>query len=391
MELGAVIMFLAFLLVAAPFVSNVTKIPITVIEIALGVFGAYVGLLRDLLFFDLLAHVGFLYLMFLVGMEVNLKEFSFSKKGIFKRAALFFVTLYVLSVGVTLYCGLSLIYIAIFPIFSLGILMTLVKEYGKREAWLSTALAIGVIGELLSIVVVIILNSSLKTGVNEQFFFTLAALVGFLVIFVCLFKFAKVLFWWFPELKIVMMPYHDNRDIDIRLSMAMLFAMIAVMMVLGIDQVLGAFLAGLFLTSFFGHKRDLPEKLNSFGFGFFVPLFFIHVGSTLPLSAFTDSAVLELALFIMAVLVLIRLAGSFVAFFDYFGFKNTLLFSLSNSIPLTFLVAIGTLAHNAHAISDTEYYAIVVASMISAVALILIIKLLHQQFRVRPRAGRERR
>jgi Kef-type K+ transport system membrane component KefB len=66
------------------------------------------------------------------------------------------------------------------------------------------------------------------------------------------------------------------------------------------------------------------------------------------------------------------------SYLGYFGFKNTVLFSLSNSIPLTFLVAIATLAREAKAISDTEYYAIVVASMIGAVTLLIVIKILRQ-------------
>jgi Kef-type K+ transport system membrane component KefB len=350
---------------------------------ALGVFGAYAGFLKEFQAFDLLAHIGFLYLMFLVGMEINLKEFGFGKTSVLKRAFIFFSTIYLLSAAVTFYFELSIVYVAVFPIFSLGILMTLVKEYGKKEAWIALALNVGVIGELISIVVMIILNSGLKSGFNTQFFITMSALVGFLALFMLMFKIAKVLFWWFPELKIVLMPYHDNKDIDIRLSMSLLFALVALMIILKIDQVLGAFLAGLFLTSFFRHKTELPEKLNSFGFGFFVPLFFIHVGSTLPIEAFMDFGVLKMALFISLAIVSIRLIGSMTAYLSYFGFKNTILFSLGNSIPLTFLVAIATLARSAEAISDSEYYSIVVASMISAVTLIVVIKALRQFFHLR--------
>ncbi|MDR1461129.1 MAG: cation:proton antiporter [Campylobacteraceae bacterium] len=378
MEIGAVIIFLAFLLIAAPFLSTFAKIPVIVVEMLLGVFGAYVGLLKGFEVFDMLAHLGFLYLMFLVGMEVDLKEFRFGKKSLLKRTALFFITLYLLSIITTLYFNLNMIYVAVFSIFSLGILMALVKEYGRKEAWLALAINVGVIGELLSIILMIVLSSGLKSGFNLQFLITISMLLGFLALFVLVFKIAKILFWWFPELKIMLMPYQDNKDIDIRLSMALMFILIALMIIIGIDQVLGAFLAGLFIVSFFKHKTELPEKLSSFGFGFLVPLFFIHVGSTLPLDAFTDKEVLKQAFFIFAAIVSIRFISSMVAYASHFGFKNTTLFSLGNSMPLTFLVAVATLAHNTQNISDKEYYAIVVASMISAVALMIVIKILHQ-------------
>ncbi|MDR1554653.1 MAG: cation:proton antiporter [Campylobacteraceae bacterium] len=380
MEIGAVIIFLAFLLAAAPFLSTFAKIPVIVVEMLLGVFGAYTGLLKGFEVFDMLAHLGFLYLMFLVGMEVDLKDFHFGKTSLLKRTALFFITLYLLSIAATLYFNLNVIYIAVFSIFSLGVLMALVKEYGKKESWLMLAVNVGVIGELLSIILMITLSSGLKSGFNMQFLITISILLGFLALFVLVFKMARVLFWWFPELKVMLMPYHDNKDIDIRLSAALMFILVALMIIIGIDQVLGAFLAGFFITSFFKHKTALPEKLSSFGFGFFVPLFFIHVGSTLPLAVFTDKEVLKQAFFVFAMIVSIRFISSLIAYTGYFGFKNTTLFSLGNSMPLTFLVAIATLAHNTKNISDKEYYAIVVASMISAVVLMITIKILHQYF-----------
>ncbi|MDR2100674.1 MAG: cation:proton antiporter [Campylobacteraceae bacterium] len=380
MEASAVVTFLALLLIAAPFISSVTKIPIVVVEMLLGVFGAYVGLLKAFEAFDILAHLGFLYLMFLVGMEVNLKELRFGKASLLRRVVLFFGMIYALSIITTLYFNLHIVYVAIFPIFSIGILMTLVKEYGRTEVWLSLALNVGIIGELISIVVMIILNSLLKSGFNIQFFITLIILILFFGSFALFFKGAKVFFWWFPEVKTVLMPYHDNKDIDIRLSMALVFTMVALMIIIGIDEVLGAFLAGLFLAFFFKHKTDLREKLSSFGFGFFIPLFFIYVGSTLPIEAFTNPEVLKLSLFLSGAIVFIRLIGSLSAYLSYFGFKNTLLFSLGNSIPLTFLVAVATLAYNTEAITNNEYYAIIVAGLISAIALIIIIKILHTLF-----------
>ncbi len=124
------------------------------------------------------------------------------------------------------------------------------------------------------------------------------------------------------------MPHEDGKDQDIRFSMALMFLMIAVMLYLKIDVVLGAFLAGVFIATYFKHKKELPEKLSSFGFGFLVPIFFIHVGSTLALEAFTDTKILSMALFIASAIIGIRLVSSFVAYSGYLGWKNTILFSL---------------------------------------------------------------
>jgi Kef-type K+ transport system membrane component KefB len=147
-----------------------------------------------------------------------------------------------------------------------------------------------------------------------------------------------------------------------------------------IDAILGAFLAGMLITTYFKHKTELPEKLSSFGFGFLVPIFFIHVGSTLSLNAFMDQKILELALAIASGIILIRLLAGVISFSGYFGFRNALLFSFSNSMPLTFLVAIATLGYEANAITHDEYYAFIVASMGSGIFLMVVIKILYTLF-----------
>ncbi len=73
-------------------------------------------------------------------------------------------------------------------------------------------------------------------------------------------------------------------------------------------------------------------------------------------------------------MVSIRLIGSFSAFYGYLGFKNTILFALSDSMPLMFMVAAATLGLQSHTIDAKEYSSIVVASMLDAIGLMLVIK-----------------
>jgi len=372
-----VIIALSLMVVFSPFFSHITRIPVVVIEIMLGSIVGYFGVFGENEFFDIIAHIGFLYLMFLAGMEVNLKEFGFEKKTLMRRTVIFFAVTYLLSFSVFAYFDLSAVYLIALPIFSLGMLMALIKEYGKQEPWLALALNIGIAGEVISILAMTILNGGLTYGFNMDFFLTLLVLVGFLIGFVLFFKAVKILFWWYPSLKTMIMPHEDGKDKDVRFSMALLFILVGIMLHFKIDAVLGAFLAGMLIVTYFKHKTELPEKLSSFGFGFLVPIFFIHVGSTLSLDAFLDPEILQLAVAIAGTMVAIRLIAGTSAFAGYFGFKNALLFSLSNAMPLTFLVAIATLGYDAKAISHEEYYAFIVASMGSAIILMISIKIIH--------------
>jgi len=376
MSNSVVIITLSLLVLLSPFLSRITKIPVVVVEILLGSLAGYFGFLVENELFKIIAKVGFLYLMFLAGMEVNLKEFGFAKSSLLRRTVIYFMILYGCSFSLYLYFDLSAVYLVAFPIFSLGMLMALVKEYGKNQPWLALALNIGIIGELVSIIALTILSGGLEYGYNREFAFTLGGLFLFLIGFVLFFRGMRILFWWYPGLKTLIMPHDDSKDQDIRFSMALMFIMVAAMLYLKIDVVLGAFLAGMFIATYFKHKTELPEKLSSFGFGFLVPIFFIHVGSTLSLNAFMDSNILDNALFIAVVMIGIRLVAS-MAYYGYLGIKDTLLFSLSNSMPLTFMVAVATLGYDAKAITHNEYYAFIVASMGSGIFLMLLIKVLY--------------
>lgn len=95
----------------------------------------------------------------------------------------------------------------------------------------------------------------------------------------------------------------------------------------------------------------LYNKLFSLCFGFFAPIFFIYVGSTLELRILFVPQVLEKALFIIALLVSFRLIGSFLVFYKKLGAKDTLLFALSDSMLLMFMVAVATIGVNAKIIS----------------------------------------
>lgn len=377
-----IIIALSLFIAVSPFISKTLLIPIVVVEILLGILGNHFGFLEKNEYFFIIAKVGFLFLMFLAGLEVNLKEFAKIKSTLLTRVVLYFAMLYTLALSIVLYFGLSFIYLVILPIFSLGMIMALLKDYGKDKPWLSLALLIGILGELISIVALTILSGAVSFGFGKEFYKAMGTLALIVIAGVVFFRLARAFFWWFPETKRMIMPDIASKEQDIRFSMALFFVMIAIMLYLKIDMVLGAFFAGMFITAFFSHKKDLHDKLSSLGFGFLAPIFFIYVGSTLKLDVVLSAEIIKNALFLIACMVSIRLIGSFSAFYGYLGFKNTILFALSDSMPLMFMVAAATLGLQSHTIDAKEYSSIVVASMLDAIALMLVIKVLNYYFTI---------
>lgn len=375
MQSVALLSGIVILILVAPVFARTLKVSVAVVEIILGALVVWLGFIdgNNEQFKDI-AKIGFFYLMFLAGVEVNIRKFITFKDKYIKNIILYFSSLYGISFLLYFIFDLNPVYIVVIPIVSLGMIMVLINEHGKEHKWLELSLIIGVIGELISISALVIFDAIAVHGFGEEFYKNISILIVVLVVTVYVFKALSILFWWFPTLKKSIMPDNDSMSQDIRVSMALFFILIAIMQYLHIDMVLGAFIAGVFIANFFEHKVELPHTLHRVGFGFLVPLFFIYVGTTLDINVLlTINILFEASLIVMA-MVLARIVSSFVAYYRYLGIRGTILFSLGDSMPLTFLIAIATIAISNNAISLDEYYAFVLAAIIEAIVIMIVIK-----------------
>jgi Kef-type K+ transport system membrane component KefB len=371
------------IIMLAPMVSKIIKAPVVVVEIVLGLTAGYLGLIYDDEILKLIAKFGFVYLMFLAGLEINFKLVKIIKATLAVNVILYFIFLYSIAGLLCWFFNLGLTYFVALPIFSLGMIMMLIKEYGKEEPWLNLALSIGVVGEIISILALTLFSGWTEHGLSASFFISILTIISVVAITVLGLRISYMVFWWFPELKKFLIPdsHNDRYDQDIRFSISLLLILVSIMLILKIDVVLGAFTAGIFFKMFFNQKHELQEKIESFGFGFFAPIFFIYTGSTVKLDI-VDLEILEHALFIMGAIIFIRLLSSYLVFYNYLKFKQTTLFALSDSMPLTFTVAIAMLSYNYGLISQAQYFSFIIASMVDGLLLMILIRKLYKWFKL---------
>jgi Kef-type K+ transport system membrane component KefB len=255
-------------------------------------------------------------------------------------------------------------------------IMALINEYGKKFKWLEIVLIVGVIGEIISISAIVIYESYIHNGVGFELFKNIS--IFFIVLFLIYqsFKLLNILFWWFPELKTLIMPEDDSKVESVRISAALFILLIAIMNILHIDMVLGAFFAGIYIANFFEHKKDLPHTLHKVGFGFLVPIFFIYVGTTMDLNLIFSAEILYHALLILSALIFVRVVSSYLAYSSHLDPVETFLLALGDSMPLTFIIAIATIAYEATLIAKNEYLSLIVAGMLSGVIIMSLLKFL---------------
>ena len=369
------ILILATLLWLSPFVSKQVRLPIPVIEIIAGSLLTTFGAIQKSANFDLIAEVGFLYLMFLAGLEVNLNKLLNAPLKLIQNGAVYILLISILSVFIGYVFSFNIIYTISIPLISIGLLASLSKTYGKDAKWLEYAFVVGVIGEIASIITLTILDAAIEAGFGIELFEKLSILFGFILLIVLLYKALDLLFWWAPEIKDILMPKHSESEQDIRLAMALFFFLIVVMLILNLELALGAFIAGVAISAFFHHKIELEEKISSFGFGFLVPLFFIHVGTTFNLKTIMQNGVLSDALVITFISLLIKIFPGFLLK-RFMSNKEIITMSLSLSMPLTLLVAVATIGYHMKYITYLNYNSLILAAILEIIIAMSAIKIL---------------
>ena len=372
------ILTLSLLIWGSPFVSKLVRIPTPPVEIILGSIFAYLGLVINNEYFNLIAEIGFLYLMFLAGMEVDLKQITRSPKGVIQKAILFIAFMSLFSITLGMIFRLNMITIISMPLISIGLLASLSKTYGKDEPWLKLAFIAGVLGEIISIAALTIFDAASTTGFNIGLIVKIGYLVFFIISVYFVYKLLHLLFWWFPELKNTLVPKLDTSDQDIRLAMALFFILIAAMLSLELELALGAFIAGVAISAFFHHEKKLEEKMSSLGFGFLVPLFFIHVGASFDLKSLMVEGVVSGAILITSLMILSRILAAIVLK-KISGSRDALLVALSLSMPLTLLVAVATIGYETKLLDLLSYYQLILASIFEILISMTAIKILQSR------------
>ena len=167
-----------------------------------------------------------------------------------------------------------------------------------------------------------------------------------------------------------------SSQLAVRLAVVLVFGLVALAAELGLDILLGGFVAGM-ITRQALRKREvgvLESKLTAVGYGLLIPFFFITSGMAFDLDALTGSAeaVLKMVMFVALFLVvrgipaLLLYRGEFAALRD----RAALAFYCATELPL--VVAITSIAVEQGHMKSSTSAGLVGAAIISTLAYPLI-------------------
>jgi Kef-type K+ transport system membrane component KefB len=276
---------------------------------------------------NLLANVGLGFLFLLAGYELDLHLFRERSGRLAIVGWLVSVALSVALVGVLAAAGLVRAFVPValgLTTTALGTLLPILRDndmlVGRFGRYL---LAAGAVGELFPVIAI-----ALFLGASNKFV-ALGSLVAVGLLAVVLSQAPKLVRGRRLE-RILLEGEGSTAQSTVRLTVLLLVLLLAIAENLGLDVVLGAFLAGIVLRRWApGDVHALEGKLDAIGYGFFIPLFFVASGMTLDVRSIIEAPTRLLACFVL--LLVIRGAPALLLY------RRDL--ALSERVELMFLTA----------------------------------------------------
>jgi Kef-type K+ transport system membrane component KefB/Trk K+ transport system NAD-binding subunit len=361
-------------------IARFRRIPVVVGEILAGIIigPSFLGLVHgDEPTLELLAEIGFAFLMFLSGLEIDFSIlFAASKRNRTNGpsplllAGLSFVLTLILSL--TIGFGLTLagyvrdpwMMTLILSTTSLGIVVPVLKESRLSSGRFGqTILLAALLSDFLTMFLVTVYVAIRSTGMSLEIL-----LIILLFIPVVLFYQLGVRWLRVPAVKRILDELSDaTAQIKVRGAFAIMVGFVVLAQVIGAELILGAFLGGVLASLLSGAGEEkLRHKLDAIGFGFFVPLFFVFVGIQFDLNAFIREPSAWLLLpFLLIGAFGIKLLSSLV-FRLSFTWRETLASGLLLSARLSLIIAASSIGLRLGAISESTNASIILIAALTA-------------------------
>jgi Kef-type K+ transport system membrane component KefB len=251
---------------------------------------------------------------------------------------------------------------------AIGTLIPILRDAGELRTRFGTHLlaagAAAEFGPILLVTLVLSTGHPLHEAVILVFFVALAVLTGILAV-------RSAWRGW----ALIERTFEASSQLGVRLAVVLVFALVALASELGLDLLLGGFVAGM-ITRLALRGRELhvfESKLTAVGYGFLIPFFFVTSGMAFDVDElFTDPvALLKLPLFVSLFLV-VRGVPALLLYRRVFELRDRVALGLFSATELPLVVAITTLALDAGEMRSSTASALVGAAIISTLAFPLL-------------------
>lgn len=365
---------------------NINFLPVVVAEILMGIVigNSFLNIVERDSILNILSTLGFIFLMFLSGLEIDFKAFKKDKRarqgqnddessipGHLNLALTVFAFIMIISIllaYVFKWLGLVddvLLMVIIISTISLGVVVPTLKEMNIMRTTIGQfILLVAVLADLVTMILLTVYGA-----INGQGGSTIW-LIGILVVFTAI---SYILGVKFKRMSFLQKLMDGTTQIGIRAVFALIILLVALAEGVGAENILGAFLAGV-VVSLLNPDEEMVEKLDSFGYGFFIPIFFIMVGVDLNIPSLIKEPKLLIIIPILIVAFIISKLIPVMFIRRWFDMKTTIASAFLLTSTLSLVIAAAKISERLNAISAETSGILILSAVITCVFVPIIFK-----------------
>lgn len=365
---------------------NINFLPVVVAEILMGIVigNSFLNIVERDSILNILSTLGFIFLMFLSGLEIDFKAFKKDKRarqgqnddessipGHLNLALTVFAFIMIISIllaYVFKWLGLVddvLLMVIIISTISLGVVVPTLKEMNIMRTTIGQfILLVAVLADLVTMILLTVYGA-----INGQGGSTIW-LIGILVVFTAI---SYILGVQFKRMSFLQKLMDGTTQIGIRAVFALIILLVALAEGVGAENILGAFLAGV-VVSLLNPDEEMVEKLDSFGYGFFIPIFFIMVGVDLNIPSLIKEPKLLIIIPILIVAFIISKSIPVMFIRRWFDMKTTIASAFLLTSTLSLVIAAAKISERLNAISAETSGILILSAVITCVFVPIIFK-----------------
>jgi Kef-type K+ transport system membrane component KefB len=328
------IFFLVLIIILfAPMILGRLRIPHIIGMILAGVVVGKYGfniLERDSSF-ELFGKVGLYYIMFLAGLEMDMDDFKKNRT----KGLVFGMFTFLIPMGLGIWSSMSMLNYGFLTSVLLAsmyashtlIAYPIISRYGlSRQRTVSITIGGTAVTVVLALMVLAVIGGMYKGEDVGGLFWVLLVAKVVLLFGLIIFLMPRISRWFFRT--------YEDAVMQFIFVLAMVFLGGGLMELVGMEGILGAFLAGLVLNRFVPHVSPLMNRLEFVGNALFIPYFLIGVGMIIDVRClFTEGEALKVAVVMTVVATFSKWLAAWITQKIY-GMKKvegSLIFGLSNA------------------------------------------------------------
>lgn len=316
-----------------------------------------------------LADFAFAYLMFLSGLELDF-DLLFERKTrkarpAWVRGLAFFLLTLLLSTAVSFVLWRVhliqnvMVTVLMLSTTSVGIVTPALKEKG----WLGAnfgqqTLVYALFADMLTLVLFSAYIAVHASGNAFSFVLVMVLIACFVFLYRALKAMQRI-----PGLRIVQ---NATSELGIRASFALILVFLVLSSTLGVETIVGAFLAGAIVSLLDERHSILSSKLNSIGYGFLLPIFFVNVGMKFNFGRLSVGWAFVLILMLFLVTMYLNKLIPAAIFYRSFPFRQRMAGGVLLSARLSLVIAAAQISVTSKTMSESIANGLILLAIISS-------------------------